>query len=75
MEGGCQFFQPIRTVQYFKSCYLSALNFHAQVNSTGSGLVGRHALAKLAASSIEEKPFCQKRGFSFHGTNPRADYY
>ena len=28
-EVGCRFFQPIRTAQYFKSCYLSAKRMSA----------------------------------------------
>ena len=41
MEVGCRFFQPIRTVQYFKSCYLRPLISMIRRNSTGLGPVGR----------------------------------
>jgi hypothetical protein len=39
MAVGWRFFQPIRTAQYFESCYPQATNFHTNVKSTGLGLV------------------------------------
>jgi hypothetical protein len=51
MAVGCRFFQPIRTAQYFESCYPQATNFHTNVKSTELGLV-----AALEKAEIEDGP-------------------